>query len=62
VAAKKRGIEPEEVIPYYVGLTALKEEIHWDDIGEAVAFLAGSRSAKITGQSLVVDAGQVFVR
>jgi sorbitol-6-phosphate 2-dehydrogenase len=61
-AARKRGIEPQEVIPYYVGLTALKEEITWDDVGEAVAFLAGDGAAKITGQTLVVDAGQVFVR
>ncbi len=60
--AAKRGIEPEEVIPHYVGLTALKKEITWEDVGEAVAFLAGSRAAKITGQTLVVDAGQVFVR
>jgi NAD(P)-dependent dehydrogenase (short-subunit alcohol dehydrogenase family) len=62
IVAKKRGIEPEEVIPYYVNLTALQEEIHWDDIGEAVAFLTSRRAAKITGQALVVDAGQVFVR
>ena len=60
--AQKRGIRPEEVIPYYVGLTALKQEITWDDIGDAVAFLASSRASKITGQTLVVDAGQVFVR
>jgi sorbitol-6-phosphate 2-dehydrogenase len=60
--AEKRGIEPDEVIPYYVNLTALKEEITWDDIGDAVAFLASGRAAKITGQTLVVDAGQVFVR
>ncbi|MFO7959040.1 MAG: SDR family oxidoreductase [Candidatus Brocadiia bacterium] len=49
-------------MPYYVNLTALKEEITWDDIGDAVAFLASGRAAKITGQTLVVDAGQVFVR
>ena len=60
--AKKRGIKPEEVIPYYVNLTALKKEVTWQDVGEAVAFLASSRAAKITGQVLVVDAGQVFVR
>ena len=60
--AEKRGIEPEDVIPYYVGLTALKQEITADDIGEAVAFLASNRAAKMTGQTLVVDGGQVFVR
>jgi NAD(P)-dependent dehydrogenase (short-subunit alcohol dehydrogenase family)/rhamnose utilization protein RhaD (predicted bifunctional aldolase and dehydrogenase) len=60
--AAKRGIQPEEVIPYYTGLTALKEEITSQDIGDAVAFLASPRASKITGQTLVVDAGQVFVR
>jgi len=60
--ARKRGLKPEEVIPYYIGLTALKQEITPDDVGEAVVFLAGSKASKITGQTLVVDAGQVFVR
>jgi NAD(P)-dependent dehydrogenase (short-subunit alcohol dehydrogenase family)/rhamnose utilization protein RhaD (predicted bifunctional aldolase and dehydrogenase) len=60
--AAKRNIKPDEVIPYYTNMTALKKEIVWDDIGQAVAFLASSRASKITGQSLVVDAGQVFVR
>jgi len=60
--AAKRGIKPEQVIPYYVNLTALKQEITWKDVAEAVAFLASSRASKITGQSLVVDSGQVFVR
>ncbi len=60
--AQKRGLKPEEVIPYYIGLTALKQEITPDDVGEAVAFLASSKASKITGQTLVVDAGQVFVR
>ncbi|MGD2175942.1 MAG: SDR family oxidoreductase [Candidatus Brocadiaceae bacterium] len=60
--AQKRGIEPEEVIPYYIGLSALKEEITWADVGDAVAFLASESASKITGQALVVDAGQVFVR
>ncbi|MFP4028792.1 MAG: SDR family oxidoreductase [Candidatus Brocadiia bacterium] len=60
--AKKRGLEPDEVIPYYIGLTALEEEIDWDDIANAVVFLASENASKITGQILVVDAGQVFVR
>ena len=61
-AAARRGIKPEEVIPYYINLSALKVEIDWDDIAEAVAFLVGPGASKITGQTLVVDAGQVFVR
>ena len=60
--AKKRGIKPEDVIPHYIGLTALKQEITPEDIGEAVAFLASNRASKVTGQTLVVDGGQVFVR
>ncbi len=60
--AEKRGISPEEVIPHYIGMTALQQEITWDDVAGAVLFLAGDGAAKITGQTLVVDAGQVFVR
>ena len=60
--AKKRGIKPEEVIPYYIDLTALKLDVVWDDIADAVAFLVSPSASKITGQTLVVDAGQVFVR
>jgi len=60
--AAKRGIRPDEVIRYYVNLTALKVEIDWQDVADAVAFLVSPAASKITGQILVVDAGQVFVR
>lgn len=60
--ARKYGIKPEEVIPYYVGKTALRREIVGEDIAEAVVFLCSDRAAKITGQTLVVDGGQVMVR
>jgi NAD(P)-dependent dehydrogenase (short-subunit alcohol dehydrogenase family)/rhamnose utilization protein RhaD (predicted bifunctional aldolase and dehydrogenase) len=60
--AKKRGIKPEEVIPYYIGLTALKQEIMPDDVANAAVFLASDMASKITGQTIVPDAGQVFVR
>lgn len=61
-AAKKRGIKPEEVIPYYISLTALGQEIKQDDVANAAVFLASDQARVISGQALVVDAGQVFVR
>jgi len=62
VCAKKYGIKPEEVIPYYVGKTALNREIKGQDVADAVVFLCSERARRITGQTLVVDAGQVMVR
>ena len=61
-AARKRGIKPEEVIPYYISLTSLGQEIKQDDIANAAVFLASDQSRVVSGQSLVVDGGQVFVR
>ena len=62
ICAKKYGIKPEEVIPYYVSKTILNKEIKGQDIADAVVFLASDKSRMITGQTLVVDAGQVMVR
>lgn len=61
-AAKKKGIRPEEVIPYYTSLTALGLEIEPEDIANAVIFLVSDEARRITGQTLVVDGGQVMVR
>jgi NAD(P)-dependent dehydrogenase (short-subunit alcohol dehydrogenase family)/rhamnose utilization protein RhaD (predicted bifunctional aldolase and dehydrogenase) len=60
--AKKYGITPEEVIPYYVNKTALRREITGQDIADAVVFLCSDRARTITGQVLVADSGQVMVR
>jgi len=60
--ARKRGIKPDEVIPYYVSLTALKTEIKPQDVADAVVFLCSDQARVVTGQTLVPDAGQVFVR
>ncbi|MCX6631699.1 MAG: SDR family oxidoreductase, partial [Candidatus Solibacter sp.] len=60
--AKKRGIKPSEVIPYYVGLTALGIEIRPEDIAGVVVWLASDASRVVTGQVIVADSGQVFVR
>jgi NAD(P)-dependent dehydrogenase (short-subunit alcohol dehydrogenase family)/rhamnose utilization protein RhaD (predicted bifunctional aldolase and dehydrogenase) len=61
-AARKKGIKPEEVIPYYTSLTALKREIKRSDVAAAVVFLCSDAARCITGQTLVVDSGQVMVR
>jgi NAD(P)-dependent dehydrogenase (short-subunit alcohol dehydrogenase family)/rhamnose utilization protein RhaD (predicted bifunctional aldolase and dehydrogenase) len=61
-AARKKGIQPEEVIPYYTSLTALKREIKRSDIAAAIVFLCSDAARCITGQTLVVDGGQVMVR
>ncbi len=62
VCAKKNGIRPEEVIPFYVNKTALRREIKGQDIADAVVFLCSDKARTITGQTLVADAGQVMVR
>ena len=61
-AARKRGIKPEEVSPYYVSLTALKRDIKRSDVAAAIVFLCSDTARCITGQTLVVDSGQVMVR
>jgi NAD(P)-dependent dehydrogenase (short-subunit alcohol dehydrogenase family)/rhamnose utilization protein RhaD (predicted bifunctional aldolase and dehydrogenase) len=60
--ARKYGIRPDEVIPYYVNMTALKREITGQDVAEAAVFLCSERARNITGQTVVVDGGQVMVR
>ncbi len=62
VCARKYGIKPEEVIPYYVSKTALHKEIKGQDIADSVVFLCSDQARCMTGQTLVTDAGQVMVR
>ncbi len=62
VCAKKNGIKPQEVIPFYVNKTALRREIKGQDIANAVVFLCSDKARTITGQTLVADSGQVMVR
>jgi NAD(P)-dependent dehydrogenase (short-subunit alcohol dehydrogenase family) len=61
-AARKRGLRPQEVIPYYLSLTALGVEIQPEDVAGVVVWLASDAARVITGQTIVCDAGQVFVR
>jgi NAD(P)-dependent dehydrogenase (short-subunit alcohol dehydrogenase family)/rhamnose utilization protein RhaD (predicted bifunctional aldolase and dehydrogenase) len=60
--AKKYGIKPEEVIPYYINMTCLKREIKGQDVADSVVFLCSDKSRTIAGQILVPDSGQVMVR
>ena len=62
ICAKKYGIKPDEVIPYYTNQTALKKEIKGQDIADSIVFLCSDKARTITGQCLVPDAGQVMVR
>jgi len=62
VCAQKYGIKPEEVIPYYVNMTALRRQITGQDVADAVVFLCSDRARTVTGQTLVADSGQVMVR
>jgi rhamnulose-1-phosphate aldolase len=62
MCAEKYGIKPEEVIPYYVNMTALKRDITGQDVANAVIFLCSEQARTITGQTLVCDSGQVMVR
>ena len=62
ICAKKYGIKPDEVIPYYVRKTILGVEIKGQDIADAVIFLSSEQARVITGQTLVADGGQVMVR
>jgi NAD(P)-dependent dehydrogenase (short-subunit alcohol dehydrogenase family) len=61
-AARKKGIKPEEVIPHYISLTALKRDVKRSDVAAAAVFLCSDAARCITGQTLVVDSGQVMVR
>jgi len=60
--AKKKGIRPKDVIPHYTSLTALNKEIEPEDVVAAVLYLVSEEARRVTGQTLVVDGGQVMVR
>ena len=62
VAARKKGIKPEEVVSYYTSLTALNREIKGSDVAAGIVFLCSDAARCITGQTLVIDGGQVMVR
>jgi rhamnulose-1-phosphate aldolase/alcohol dehydrogenase len=55
--AKQYGVDIDELGKFYSQRNVLKVEIFPEDLAEAIAFLAGPRSAKTTGTMLPVDGG-----
>lgn len=55
--AKQYKVDVDQLNDFYRQRNTLKVEILPEDIAEAIAFLAGSRSAKTTGAVLSVDGG-----
>lgn len=55
--AKTHGIPEEDLPAFYRARTTLGVNVYAEDVAEAIAFLAGPRSAKSTGNVLNVDGG-----
>jgi rhamnulose-1-phosphate aldolase/alcohol dehydrogenase len=55
--ASTYGIDAEDLPAFYRGRTRLGVNVYPDDVAEAIAFLAGRRSAKSTGNVINVDGG-----
>ena len=60
--AKKKGIAPEEVIPHYINMSALKKEIKGENVADSVVYLCSDMASCVTGQFIVVDSGQAMAR
>jgi rhamnulose-1-phosphate aldolase/alcohol dehydrogenase len=55
--ANTYGIDAEDLPAFYRGRTRLGVNVYPEDVAEAIAFLAGPRSAKSTGNVINVDGG-----
>ncbi len=55
--ASTYGIDADELPAFYRGRTRLGVNVYPEDVAEAIAFLAGPRSAKSTGNVVNVDGG-----
>jgi NAD(P)-dependent dehydrogenase (short-subunit alcohol dehydrogenase family) len=58
--SSSRGVEPEVVIGEITGGMAIPEIPADEDVAEAVVWLCSDRARMITGQSLMVNAGEVM--
>lgn len=59
--ARTQNLTPAQVKDKYVNLVPLKRECYYKDIINLVEFLLSDKSEYITGQSIVVDGGQVMI-
>ncbi|MFL5926491.1 MAG: SDR family oxidoreductase, partial [Gaiellaceae bacterium] len=55
--ASTYGVEEDDLQSFYRGRTKLGVDVYPEDVAEAIAFFAGPRSAKSTGNILNVDGG-----
>jgi NAD(P)-dependent dehydrogenase (short-subunit alcohol dehydrogenase family) len=55
--ASTYGVAEGELQSFYRGRTKLGVEVHPEDVAEAIAYLAGPRSSKSTGNVINVDGG-----
>jgi len=55
--ASTYGVEEDELQTFYRARTKLGVNVYPEDVAEAIAFFAGSRSAKSTGNVINVDGG-----
>ncbi len=59
-AAAQRGVDPATVLAELTARMPLRRMASDGDVAEAIAFLLSDRAAGITGQTLMVNAGEVM--